>query len=159
MKIAVAGTGYAGLSIATLLAQDNEVHAISTTEAKASRSSSMNRRWRTKAIFSAARSLATWLRSNASPTSLSPIGMIPCWMTLKTMSIHGTSSAGIDHIRTKDFLQAKPPESMVAGKTDHFANQSPVKYALPIRTKASMTSQARAPNTMFCCFKRSLTSS
>ena len=34
MKIAVAGVGYVGLSIATLLAQDNEVHAISTTAAK-----------------------------------------------------------------------------------------------------------------------------
>jgi UDPglucose 6-dehydrogenase len=34
MKIAVAGVGYVGLSIATLLAQDNEVHAISTTEEK-----------------------------------------------------------------------------------------------------------------------------
>jgi UDPglucose 6-dehydrogenase len=34
MKIAVAGVGYVGLSIATLLAQDNEVHAVSTTEAK-----------------------------------------------------------------------------------------------------------------------------
>ncbi len=34
MKIAVAGIGYVGLSIATLLAQDNEVHAISTTAAK-----------------------------------------------------------------------------------------------------------------------------
>ena len=34
MKIAVAGVGYVGLSIATLLAQDNEVHAISTTAEK-----------------------------------------------------------------------------------------------------------------------------
>ena len=34
MKIAVAGVGYVGLSIATLLAQDNEVYAISTTAAK-----------------------------------------------------------------------------------------------------------------------------
>jgi UDPglucose 6-dehydrogenase len=34
MKIAVAGVGYVGLSIATLLAQDNEVHAVSTTGAK-----------------------------------------------------------------------------------------------------------------------------
>ncbi len=34
MKIAVAGVGYVGLSIATLLAQDNEVQAISTTAAK-----------------------------------------------------------------------------------------------------------------------------
>ncbi len=34
MKIAVAGVGYVGLSIATLLAQDNEVHAVSTTAAK-----------------------------------------------------------------------------------------------------------------------------
>jgi UDPglucose 6-dehydrogenase len=34
MKIAVAGVGYVGMSIATLLAQDNEVHAISTTSAK-----------------------------------------------------------------------------------------------------------------------------
>ena len=34
MKIAVAGIGYVGLSIATLLAQDNEVHAISTTAEK-----------------------------------------------------------------------------------------------------------------------------
>ncbi len=34
MKIAVAGVGYVGLSIATLLAQDNEVNAISTTAAK-----------------------------------------------------------------------------------------------------------------------------
>ena len=34
MKIAVAGIGYVGLSIATLLAEENEVHAISTTAAK-----------------------------------------------------------------------------------------------------------------------------
>ncbi len=34
MKIAVAGVGYVGLSIATLLARDNEVHAVSTTAAK-----------------------------------------------------------------------------------------------------------------------------
>jgi UDPglucose 6-dehydrogenase len=34
MKIAVAGVGYVGLSIATLLARDNEVHAVSTTVAK-----------------------------------------------------------------------------------------------------------------------------
>jgi len=34
MKIAVAGVGYVGLSIATLLAQENEVHAVSTTAAK-----------------------------------------------------------------------------------------------------------------------------
>ncbi len=34
MKIAVAGVGYVGLSIATLLAQDNEVQAVSTTGAK-----------------------------------------------------------------------------------------------------------------------------
>ena len=34
MKIAVAGVGYVGLSIATLLAQDNEIHAISTTAKK-----------------------------------------------------------------------------------------------------------------------------
>ena len=34
MKIAVAGVGYVGLSIATLLAQDNEVYAISTTQSK-----------------------------------------------------------------------------------------------------------------------------
>ncbi len=34
MKIAVAGVGYVGLSIATLLAQENEVYAVSTTQAK-----------------------------------------------------------------------------------------------------------------------------
>ena len=34
MKIAVAGVGYVGLSIATLLARDNEVQAVSTTAAK-----------------------------------------------------------------------------------------------------------------------------
>ena len=34
MKIAVAGVGYVGLSIATLLAQENEVHAVSTTGEK-----------------------------------------------------------------------------------------------------------------------------
>ncbi|MDJ0889500.1 MAG: hypothetical protein QNI89_19540 [Desulfobacterales bacterium] len=34
MKIAVAGVGYVGLSIATLMARDNEVHAVSTTAAK-----------------------------------------------------------------------------------------------------------------------------
>lgn len=34
MKIAVAGVGYVGLSLATLLAQDNEVYAVSTTKAK-----------------------------------------------------------------------------------------------------------------------------
>lgn len=34
MKIAVAGVGYVGLSLATLLAQHNEVYAVSTTPAK-----------------------------------------------------------------------------------------------------------------------------
>ncbi len=34
MKIAVAGVGYVGLSIATLMARDNEVHGVSTTAAK-----------------------------------------------------------------------------------------------------------------------------
>ncbi len=34
MKIAVAGVGYVGLSLATLLAQHNEVYAVSTTAAK-----------------------------------------------------------------------------------------------------------------------------
>lgn len=34
MNIAVAGVGYVGLSLATLLAQHNEVYAVSTTSAK-----------------------------------------------------------------------------------------------------------------------------
>lgn len=34
MRIAVAGVGYVGLSLATLLAQNNEVYAVSTTKAK-----------------------------------------------------------------------------------------------------------------------------
>ena len=34
MKIAVAGVGYVGLSLATLLTQHNEVYAVSTTPAK-----------------------------------------------------------------------------------------------------------------------------
>ena len=35
MKIAVAGVGYVGLSLAVLLAQNNEVTAVTTTPAKA----------------------------------------------------------------------------------------------------------------------------
>ena len=34
MKIAVAGVGYVGLSLAVLLSQRNEVVAVSTTQAK-----------------------------------------------------------------------------------------------------------------------------